>query len=229
MKKRGSCSVTPNALDGPDLRHSEKESRLLRLGRAATGRVLVVAYTVRRRGDGESVRIISARRASREERRSVRRRRGIDFSDIPEAFPAQLRVMRRVGRPPLGAAARRLIATRIDPQVLDAVRREARRRGLSSLGVKRLVATRPNGRVTVRVLSGNQRQWAPTRPKGRETEGAYNRGVGPRTLGGVAPGSDLLSRGSGVRFPPGAPLFSRTSGVRFSDPVTELFERDTDR
>ena len=60
----------------------------------------------------------------------MRRRRGIDFSDIPEASPAQLRAMRRVGRPPLGAAARRLIAIRIDPQVLDAVRREARRRGL---------------------------------------------------------------------------------------------------
>ena len=51
-----------------DLRHSEKESRFLRLGRAVTGRVLVVAYTVRRRDDGESVRIISARRASRTER-----------------------------------------------------------------------------------------------------------------------------------------------------------------
>jgi uncharacterized protein (DUF4415 family) len=37
--------------------------------------------------------------------------------------------MRRVGRPPLGTAARRLIAIRIDPQVLDAVRREAKRRG----------------------------------------------------------------------------------------------------
>ena len=60
----------------------------------------------------------------------MQRRRGIDFSDIPEAAPAQLRVMRRVGRPPLGAAARRLIAIRIDPQVLDAVRREAKRRGL---------------------------------------------------------------------------------------------------
>ena len=60
----------------------------------------------------------------------MQRRRGIDFSDIPEASPAQLRVMRRVGRPPLGAAARRLIAIRIDPQVLDAVRREAKRRGL---------------------------------------------------------------------------------------------------
>lgn len=38
--------------------------------------------------------------------------------------------MRRVGRPPLGSDARRLIAIRIDPQVLDAVRREAKRRRL---------------------------------------------------------------------------------------------------
>lgn len=60
----------------------------------------------------------------------MRRRRRIDSSDIPEAFSAQLRAMRRVGRPPLGAGARRLIAIRIDPQVLDAVRREAKRRGL---------------------------------------------------------------------------------------------------
>jgi uncharacterized protein (DUF4415 family) len=51
--------------------------------------------SVRRRDHGETVRIISARRASRKER-----------------------------------AARRLIAIRIDPQVLDAVRREAQRRGL---------------------------------------------------------------------------------------------------
>ena len=58
------------------------------------------------------------------------RRPGIDFSDVPEASPTQLRAMRRVGRPPLGATARRLIAIRIDPRVLDAVRREARRRGL---------------------------------------------------------------------------------------------------
>jgi uncharacterized protein (DUF4415 family) len=58
------------------------------------------------------------------------RRHGIDFSDIPEMSPAQLRAMRRVGRPPLGAAARRLIAIRIDPQVLEAVRREAKQRGL---------------------------------------------------------------------------------------------------
>ena len=58
----------PDSLDGPDLEHSAEESRFLRLGRAATGRVLMVAYTVRRRSNGESIRIISARRASRKER-----------------------------------------------------------------------------------------------------------------------------------------------------------------
>lgn len=58
----------PDALDGPDLGHSADESRFLRLVRAATGRVLIVAYTVRRRDDGEGIRIISARRASRKER-----------------------------------------------------------------------------------------------------------------------------------------------------------------
>ena len=58
----------PDALDGPDLGHSEKESRFLRLGRAVTGRVLIAAYTVRRRDDGERIRIISARQASRKER-----------------------------------------------------------------------------------------------------------------------------------------------------------------
>jgi len=58
------------------------------------------------------------------------RRGGIDFSDIPEVSSGQLGAMRRMGRPPLGAAARRRMASRIDPQVLGAVRREGRRRGL---------------------------------------------------------------------------------------------------
>ena len=62
--------------------------------------------------------------------RAARRPARIDFSDIPEATGAQLRGMRRVGRPPLGSAARRLIAIRIDPLVFAAVRREAKRRTL---------------------------------------------------------------------------------------------------
>lgn len=66
-------------------------------------------------------------RAARRGRRTRAARR-IDFSDIPEASAEQLRAMRRVGRPPLGDAARRLIAIRVDPDVLDRFRKEARRR-----------------------------------------------------------------------------------------------------
>ena len=68
FEEAGTVFGDPRGLDGPDLRHSARESRFLRLGRAATGRMLVVAYTVRRSDDDESVRIISARRASRKER-----------------------------------------------------------------------------------------------------------------------------------------------------------------
>jgi uncharacterized DUF497 family protein len=57
-----------NALDGPDLQHSMAELRFLRMGRAADGRVLMVAYTLRRSGDAETIRLISARRASSRER-----------------------------------------------------------------------------------------------------------------------------------------------------------------
>jgi uncharacterized protein (DUF4415 family) len=51
----------------------------------------------------------------------------IDFSDIPEVSDEQLRGMRRVGRPPIGAEARQLIAIRLDPEVLSRFRAEARR------------------------------------------------------------------------------------------------------
>jgi len=79
--------------------------------------------------------------------RPMRRRPRINFSDIPEASPAELRAMRRVGRPPLGAEARRLIAIRIDPQVLDAVRREAKRRGLGYQSLINNLLARHVGRV----------------------------------------------------------------------------------
>ena len=58
----------PHALDGPDALHSEGEQRFHRVGRSATGRVLVVAYTIRRVGGVQSIRIISARQTSRKER-----------------------------------------------------------------------------------------------------------------------------------------------------------------
>jgi len=56
------------ALDSPDLAHSAREPRALRLGSSTDGRVLVVAYTRRGEDDGETIRIISARRANRRER-----------------------------------------------------------------------------------------------------------------------------------------------------------------
>jgi uncharacterized DUF497 family protein len=57
-----------DALDGPDLQHSSAEARFRRVGRSADGRVLMVAYTLRRNGDAETIRLISARWASRRER-----------------------------------------------------------------------------------------------------------------------------------------------------------------
>ena len=64
-------------------------------------------------------------RAGASARRTPRR---TDFTDIPDSSQAQLRAMRRVGRPPLGDRARQLIAIRVDPAVLDTFRKEARRR-----------------------------------------------------------------------------------------------------
>ena len=69
----------------------------------------------------------------RQVRRTPRRAnpaRKIDFSDIPELSDEQLRAMKRVGRPPLGDAARQLIAIRVDATVLEQFRKEARRRGI---------------------------------------------------------------------------------------------------
>jgi uncharacterized DUF497 family protein len=59
--------LDPDSLDGPYLQHSSTESRYRRPGRSADGRVLIVAYTLRRGGDAEAIRIRSARRASRRE------------------------------------------------------------------------------------------------------------------------------------------------------------------
>ena len=60
---------------------------------------------------------------------NVRRtRRRIDYTDISESSPDQLKAMRRVGRPPLGNEPRQLIAIRVDARVLESFRKEARRR-----------------------------------------------------------------------------------------------------
>jgi uncharacterized protein len=55
----------PLSLTIPDPDHSEREDRFLLLGRSSTGRLLVVTHTER----GQTVRIITARAASRRERR----------------------------------------------------------------------------------------------------------------------------------------------------------------
>jgi uncharacterized DUF497 family protein len=60
--------LDPLGLDGEDMEHSSREPRRLRLARSLSGRLLVIAYTIRRRGHEEAARIISARRASRQER-----------------------------------------------------------------------------------------------------------------------------------------------------------------
>jgi uncharacterized protein (DUF4415 family) len=60
----------------------------------------------------------------------MRPARRIDFSDIPEVADEQLHAMRRVGRPPLGDTARRLIAIRVDPDVLARFRKEAKRQNV---------------------------------------------------------------------------------------------------
>ena len=61
--------LDPDALDGPGLAHSTVEARCLRLGQSADGRVLMVAYPLRRSDDdAENIRLISARPASKRER-----------------------------------------------------------------------------------------------------------------------------------------------------------------
>jgi uncharacterized DUF497 family protein len=61
----------PMALDGPDVGHSVNEIRFLRVARSTLGNVLTIAYTLRKTKDGtKKIRIISARKASRKERRA---------------------------------------------------------------------------------------------------------------------------------------------------------------
>ncbi len=61
----------PNALDWKDSEHSGMELRFKRLGMSFERRVLTAAYTIRRTANGKkAIRIISARPASRKERKA---------------------------------------------------------------------------------------------------------------------------------------------------------------
>jgi len=70
----------------------------------------------------------SSARGVRADASARRTKRKIDYSDLPDSTPEQLKGMRRVGRPPLGEEPRQLIAIRVDPDVLERFRKEARRR-----------------------------------------------------------------------------------------------------
>ena len=60
-----------DALHGDDIKHSDREPRYFAVGLSSTRRVLTVVYTVSRLGDGkETIRIISARQASKQERKA---------------------------------------------------------------------------------------------------------------------------------------------------------------
>ena len=61
-------------LDWEDFEHSGKERRLKRLGVSIECRIVIVVYTSRRTPDGKkAIRIISARQASRKERKAYSR------------------------------------------------------------------------------------------------------------------------------------------------------------
>lgn len=60
-----------DGLEWEDLAHSTKEVRYKRIGVSIAGNILLVVYTLRRARNGqEAVRIISARPASRKERKA---------------------------------------------------------------------------------------------------------------------------------------------------------------
>jgi uncharacterized protein len=60
-----------DGLDWDDLEHSQVELRRKRLGSSSLGNIVIIAYTVRELKNGkETIRIISARIASRKERKA---------------------------------------------------------------------------------------------------------------------------------------------------------------
>jgi uncharacterized DUF497 family protein len=62
------------ALEVEDVKHSQKELRRIRVGEADDKKILTVVFTVRRLSNGkETIRIISARQASRKEREALTR------------------------------------------------------------------------------------------------------------------------------------------------------------
>jgi uncharacterized DUF497 family protein len=64
----------PDALEWEDSEHSHQENRIKRLGISMHGRIVILVYSHRRMKDGkETLRIITARRASPKEREAYAR------------------------------------------------------------------------------------------------------------------------------------------------------------
>ena len=91
---------------------------------------------------------VSSARGTRAAASAPPTRRKINFSDIPDSSSAQLQAMRRVGRPPLGDRARLLFAIRVDVDVLETFRKEARKRkvGYQTL-INEILAQHARGNV----------------------------------------------------------------------------------
>ena len=71
FKEATSVFADLQALEGPDVKHSQLEDRRFIVGISDGGRVLTVVFTIRRHRSGnETIRIISARQASRKERKA---------------------------------------------------------------------------------------------------------------------------------------------------------------
>ena len=71
FKEATSVFADSQTLEGPDVKHSQVEDRRFIVGTSDEGRSLTVVFTIRRHRSGnETIRIISARQASRKERKT---------------------------------------------------------------------------------------------------------------------------------------------------------------
>jgi uncharacterized DUF497 family protein len=74
FEEGASVFADPGALEWEDLEHSRHENRFKRLDISSQGRILILVYSYRRMKDGnETLRIITARRASPKEREAYAR------------------------------------------------------------------------------------------------------------------------------------------------------------
>ena len=71
FEEAASVFSDPDGLDWDDFEHSLSERQSTRVGFSLSGRILFVVYTIRRlKSEKETIRIISARQATRKERKA---------------------------------------------------------------------------------------------------------------------------------------------------------------